>query len=80
MAELTIILIVVACTAWVCIAWVVWTVREFKRALKEAGFDEACGMRDRATKIPSGEPDENHNATGACSCRPSGGTLVQCFG
>jgi hypothetical protein len=49
MAELTIILIVVACAAWVCIAWVVWIVREFKRALKEAGFDEACGMRAAAT-------------------------------
>ena len=48
MAELTIILIVVACTAWVCIAWVVWTVREFKQALKEAGFDEACGMNNLA--------------------------------
>ena len=46
MAELTNILIVVACTAWVCIAWVVWTVREFKQALKEAGFDEACGLND----------------------------------
>ena len=53
MAELTIILIVVACTAWVCIAWVciawvVWTVREFKQALKEAGFDEVCGMNNLA--------------------------------
>jgi hypothetical protein len=48
MAELTIILIVVACTAWVCITWVVWTVREFKQALKEAGFDEACGINDLA--------------------------------
>jgi uncharacterized membrane protein len=47
MIELTIILIVVACTAWVCIAWVVWTVREFKQALKEAGFDEASGINDR---------------------------------
>ena len=31
MAELTIILIVVA-----CVAWVVWTVREHKQVLKEA--------------------------------------------
>jgi hypothetical protein len=45
MAELTIILIVVACTAWVCITW---TVREFKQALKEAGFDEASGINDLA--------------------------------
>ena len=41
MAELIIILFVVA-----CIAWVVWTVRELKQALKEAGFDEACGIND----------------------------------
>jgi hypothetical protein len=47
MAELTIILIVVACAAWVCVACV-RTVREFKQALKEAGFDEACGINDLA--------------------------------
>jgi hypothetical protein len=36
MAELTIMLIVVA-----CVAWVVWTVREHKQALKEAALDGA---------------------------------------
>jgi hypothetical protein len=48
MIELTIILIVVVCTAWVFIAWVVWTGREFKQALKEAGFDEASGINGLA--------------------------------
>ncbi|MGA9034767.1 MAG: hypothetical protein WB505_04080 [Pseudolabrys sp.] len=43
MAELIIILIVFA-----CIAWVVWTEREFKLALKDAGFVEACGIDDPA--------------------------------
>ena len=42
MAELIIILIVVA-----CIAWVAWTVREFKLSLKDAGFVEACGSMTR---------------------------------
>ena len=34
MAELTIILIVVA-----CVAWVVWTARKHEQALKEAALD-----------------------------------------
>lgn len=36
MAELTIILIVVA-----CVAWVVWTARKHEQALKEAALDGA---------------------------------------
>ena len=43
MTELTIIFIVVA-----SVAWVTWTVRELKQALKEAGFVEACGINDPA--------------------------------
>jgi hypothetical protein len=32
-------------------------------------------IAERATKITFGEPDENHDAIGACSCRLRGGTL-----
>lgn len=45
MPKIMIILILVA-----CVAWVVWTVRELKRALKDARFDEACGINGSASE------------------------------